>query len=248
MLARQAGFGQKRSLPLQSSFHTAEKDSIDTLLPTNSRNIVIIGASARGIESLQAMFSELRSDLNASFFIVLHIPAHLPSMLERILQAVTSMHMTFAHDRQLIMPNTVYVATPDRHLMVEGQHIRITRGSKECRVRPSIDMLFRSAALAFGPRAIGIILTGNLDDGTAGLWQIKDRKGLALVQDPKQTMYRSMPDSAIEHVEVDCIGSIKTLVAEITRGIGSPLILSPEEPPWPKQLVGNFVAMEGNGM
>jgi two-component system chemotaxis response regulator CheB len=221
---------------------------MDTLLPTNSRNIVLIGASAGGVESLQSMFSELRSDLNASFFVVLHIPAHSPSKLEQILQAVTSMHVTFAHDRQLIMPNTVYVATPDRHLMVEGQYIRITRGPKECRVRPSIDVLFRSAALAFGPRAIGVILTGNLDDGTAGLWQVKDRKGLAFVQDPEEAMYRSMPDSAIEHVDVDCIGSIKTLAAEITKEIGSPLILSPEEQPRPGQLVENLIAMEGNGM
>jgi two-component system chemotaxis response regulator CheB len=221
---------------------------MDTLLPINRRNIVLIGASAGGVESLQSLFAELRSDLNASFFVVLHIPAHSPSMLERILQAVTSMHVTFAHDGQPIMPDTVYVSTPDRHLMVERQHIRITRGPKECRVRPSIDVLFRSAALAFGPRAIGVILTGNLDDGTAGLWQIKDRKGLAFVQDPEEAMYRSMPDSAIEHVDVDCIGSIKTLVAEITREIVSPLILSPEEQPRPGQLVENLIAMEGNGM
>ncbi|VXB62451.1 Protein-glutamate methylesterase [Massilia sp. 9I] len=158
------------------------------------------------------------------------------------------MHVTFADDRQEIMPDTIYVATPDRHLLVEGDRLRVTRGPKECRVRPAIDALFRSAALAFGPRAIGVILTGALDDGTAGLWQIKDRQGLAFVQSPEEAQHRSMPDSAIEHVNVDLVGTIQQLGAAIARETTreSPLPVLPA--PRMSQEVENDVALEESGM
>jgi len=221
---------------------------MSTLLNHNRRNIVVIGTSAGGVQALQALFAALPPDSSASYFVVLHIPAHSPSQLVHILQKVTSMHVTFACDRQLIMPNTVYVASPDRHLMVEGDRVRITRGPKECRARPAIDVLFRSAALAFGPRVIGVVLTGSLDDGTAGLWQIKDRKGLAFVQDPAEATHASMPENAIEHVDVDVLGTIEQLSAAIalesTRDIELPVL----EEPRVTQQVENAVALEGNGM
>jgi two-component system chemotaxis response regulator CheB len=219
-----------------------------TLLNHNRRNIVVIGTSAGGVHALQALFAALPPESSASYFVVLHIPAHSPSHLVHILQKVTSMHVTFACDRQLIMPNTVYVASPDRHLIVEGDCVRSTRGPKECRARPAIDVLFRSAAVAFGPRVIGVILTGSLDDGTAGLWQIKDRKGLAFVQDPAEAAHTSMPENAIEHVDVDVLGTIEQLSAAIalesTRDIELPVL----EEPRVTQQVENTVALEGNGM
>lgn len=133
-------------------------------------------------------------------------------------------------------------------MLVEQEKIRITRGPKECRSRPSINVLFRSASLAFGPRVIGVILTGLLDDGTAGLWQIKDRHGLAYVQDPEEAAHASMPDSAIEHVEVDAIGTIRQLVGLIMQKVAEEVSLPSTDQPSPTLLIENTVALEGNGM
>jgi two-component system chemotaxis response regulator CheB len=221
---------------------------MDMLQDGNRRNMVVVGTSAGGVEALQALFADLPPDTGASFFVVLHVPPHSPSQLARILQRVTSMHVTFADDYQTIMPDTVYVATPDRHLVIEADRVRVTRGPKECRVRPAIDVLFRSAALAFGPRVIGVILTGALDDGTAGLWQIKDREGLAFVQDPDKAQHRSMPDSAIEHIDVDFVGTIGQLSAAIARETTREAALPFLRAPRVSHKVENDVALEGNGM
>lgn len=146
------------------------------------------------------------------------------------------------------MPDTVYLAPRDRHLMIDCNCVRITRGPKECRARPAVDVLFRSAALAFGPRVIGVILTGALDDGTAGLWQIKDRNGLAFVQDPDEAQYSSMRTSTIEHVRVDCVGSIDTLVSQIVTALATEVPL-PEAPASSQRLaIETLIAFEGNGM
>jgi two-component system chemotaxis response regulator CheB len=219
-----------------------------SVLDTNRRNIVAIGTSAGGVEVLRLLFAGLPADASASFFVVQHLSPHFPSELDHMLQSATSMHVTFASDRQRIMPDTVYIAPPDRHLVVEGDHVRITRGPRECRARPAVDVLFRSAALAFGPRVIGVVLTGALDDGTAGLWQIKDRKGLAFVQDPEEAAFRSMPESAIEHVEVDCIGKVAALAAEISREIAQVVALACPGPPRLEEQVEHMIALEGNGL
>jgi two-component system chemotaxis response regulator CheB len=212
------------------------------------RNIVVIGSSAGGIEALIKLFSGLPRDSSASFLVTQHLSPHSASELDRILQKCTQMHVAFAQDRQLLMPDTVYLAPRDRHLMIEGNCVRITRGPKECRARPAVDVLFRSAALAFGPRVIGVVLTGALDDGTAGLWQIKDRNGLAFVQDPDEAQYSSMPTSAIEHVKVDCVGSIDRLVSEIAKALATEVPL-PEAPASSQRLaIETLIAFEGNGM
>ena len=221
---------------------------MDTIMDFGKRNIVVIGSSAGGIEALRALFSYLPSDSSASFFVTQHMAAHSPSALDQILQKQTGMHVAFAHDRQLLMPNTVYIAGPDRHLMIEGDRVRVTRGPKECRARPAVDVLFRSAAIAFGPRVIGVILSGALDDGTAGLWQIKDRHGLAFVQNPGEALYSSMPISAIEHVKVDCIGTIETLAVEIRRALMSDAPMPAVDEPSHRQQIENLVALEGNGV
>lgn len=221
---------------------------MDTIMDFGKRNIVVIGSSAGGIEALRALFSYLPSDSSASFFVTQHMAAHSPSALDQILQKQTGMHVAFAHDRQLLMPNTVYIAGPDRHLMIEGDRVRVTRGPKECRARPAVDVLFRSAAIAFGPRVIGVILSGALDDGTAGLWQIKDRHGLAFVQNPGEALYSSMPISAIEHVKVDCIGTIETLAVEIRRALMSDVPMPAVDEPSHRQQIENLVALEGNGV
>ena len=223
---------------------------MDALLNQERRNIVVIGASAGGVDVLRTLFARLPGDLSVSYFVVLHLSAQYPSQLNRILQAMTPMPVAFAADRQAIMPDSVYIAPPDRHLVLERECIRITRGPRECRSRPAADVLFRSAALAFGQRVIGVVLSGSLDDGTAGLWQIKDRKGLALVQDPEEAQHRSMPDSAIEHVDVDFVGTVDALAAKIAQASAEALPVLPQERQAPRQgaEIENAIARGEKGM
>ena len=166
-------------------------------------DIIVVGASAGGVEALGKLVSALPPDLPAAVFIVLHIPAQSPSLLPEILSRSGSLLATHPTDGEKIQPGHIYVAPPDLHLMVEQGRIRLTRGPKENRHRPAIDVLFRSAALAYGSRVIGVILTGSLDDGTAGLLAIKRQNGMAVIQNPHEAMYPSMPQSAMAHVQVD---------------------------------------------
>ena len=174
-------------------------------LDVDVRNVVVIGASAGGVQALISLFENLPSHVPAAFLVVLHIPAYEPSVLHKILSRSTSMRVVAARDGERIQPGTVYVAVADRHLMLMHEGIRLTRGPKECRVRPAVDVLFRSAAASYGARVMGMILSGALDDGTAGLWAVKDRGGMTFVQDPSQAMLSSMPESAIQHVQIDLI-------------------------------------------
>jgi two-component system chemotaxis response regulator CheB len=121
------------------------------------------------------------------------------------------------------VPSQIYVAPPDRHLVVEPGRLRLTQGPKENRFRPAIDPLFRAAAYHYGPRVVGIILSGMLDDGTAGLWTVKDRGGLAVVQEPAEAPYASMPESALQHVVVDYRVGVVAMGALLTRLVAEPL-------------------------
>ena len=130
--------------------------------------------------------------------------------------------MRVAFDGQRLEAGHVYLAQPDRHLLVEPGRLRVTRGPREHRFRPAIDPLFRSAAQVFGPAAIGVILTGNLDDGTAGLWTIKKLGGIAIVQDPSDAVFPAMPTNALRHVEVDHVvpvSRIPPLLDELTSAV-----------------------------
>ncbi len=213
----------------------------------SSFKVVVVGASAGGVEALSGLFNALAIDLPAAFLVVLHIPAHAQSELDRILGRATTMPVTMPEDDALIEAGRIYVASPDRHLLVENGRIRVTRGPKECRVRPAIDVLFRSAATAYGDRVIGVVLSGTLDDGTAGLWAIKDGYGLALVQDPAEASFASMPQSAIDHVRVDLVGGVEALAMKINASFS-------EQPQRalasasPRHVVENLIAAEGNGL
>lgn len=166
-------------------------------------DIIVVGASAGGMEALQAVVTGLSPDLSAALFVVWHMPAHSYGVLPDVLGRVGPLPVAHARDDEPIERGRVYVAPPDRHLLLEPERIRLTRGPKENHFRPAIDPLFRSAAAAYGARVIGVVLTGLLNDGTAGLWAIKDRGGLAVVQEPDDALFSSMPMSALEHVEVD---------------------------------------------
>jgi two-component system chemotaxis response regulator CheB len=182
--------------------------------------IIVIGASAGGVPAISALVSRLPGDLDAAVFVVLHIPAHTPSHLASVLGRVATLPVQAAVDGDPLVASRIHVAVADRHLMVDHDRMRLTYGPREGRMRPAIDVLFRSAAAAFAPRVVGILLGGMLDDGTSGLWAIKDRGGCALVEDPAATPFPSMPESAIRHVAVDAVLPVERLADEAVRRIG----------------------------
>lgn len=167
------------------------------------RDIIVIGASAGGVEALRTIVAGLPGDLPASLFVVLHTSPQSPSVLADILDRSGPLPACYAEDGERIKPGRVYVAPTDRHLIVEPTRVRLTRGPKENHFRPAVDPLFRSAAQAYGPRVVGVILTGALNDGTSGLLAVKQLGGTAVVQEPREAPIASMPLSALEHVEVD---------------------------------------------
>jgi two-component system chemotaxis response regulator CheB len=168
------------------------------------KDIVVIGTSAGGIEALKVLAGGLPRDFGASVFVVLHTAPYGLGILPEILERAGNLPASNARDWERIEPGHIYVAPPDYHLLVErAGYMRITQGPKENRFRPAVDPLFRSAAYAFGPRVVGVVLTGWLDDGTAGLHALKERGGTAVVQHPEDALAPSMPLSALKHVEVD---------------------------------------------
>jgi two-component system, chemotaxis family, protein-glutamate methylesterase/glutaminase len=169
----------------------------------NGPNIFVIGASAGGVEALTKVIRTLPADFAGSLFLVLHLPPESPSILPQTLRRAGLLPAVHPRDGDRIEPGHIYAAPPDNHLLLEQGYMRVVRGPKENRHRPAIDPLFRSAARAYGTRVVGTLLTGALDDGTAGLMTIKQCGGLAIVQDPEEALYANMPRSALEHVSVN---------------------------------------------
>lgn len=174
------------------------------------------------------MVGEFPADVPATLFVVLHIPSDSPTLLPAILERKGNLPALSPRDQDEFRHGRIYVAPPDHHLLLEGPRVRVFRGPRENRHRPAIAPLFRSAAWSHGRRVIGVVLTGSLDDGTAGLWAVKSCGGIAVVQDPADASYPSMPLSAIRHVDVDhCLPlrDIPKLLVDLTA--------QPVEPgPW----------------
>ncbi|WP_375445966.1 chemotaxis protein CheB [uncultured Fibrella sp.] len=167
------------------------------------RDIVVIGASAGGIYALRELVAALPADFPASLFVVQHVSADSPSRLPEILNYAGKLKAIHPTDGESIQQGYIYIAPPDHHLLLEHDHVLVRNGPKENRFRPSIDTLFRSAAYRYGPRVIGVILTGALDDGTSGMWSVKRLGGVSVIQEPQEAMYPSMPENVRQHVEVD---------------------------------------------
>ncbi|AFZ34968.1 CheB methylesterase [Stanieria cyanosphaera PCC 7437] len=171
----------------------------------NNHHIITIGTSAGGIRALKTLVSQLPKDFPASIHIVQHLPSESRSNLPQILNKAGQLPVAFAKDGELIESGRIYLAPPDFHMTLEKNYIRVIRGPRENRVRPAVDPLFRSAAVTYKSYVTGVILTGMLDDGTAGLQAIKTCGGMAIVQDPDEAEFNSMPKSAIANVEVDWV-------------------------------------------
>ncbi len=194
------------------------------------RDIVVIGASSGGVTALLDLVKTLPADFPAAIFVVQHVGADAHSILPQLLSHVSALPAKHPQNGETIEPGVIYVALPDHHLLLEGNQVLVTRGPKENRFRPSIDALFRSAAYTYGPRVIGVVLTGFLDDGTSGLWSVQRLGGLAVVQDPRDAQAPSMPASALEYVTADYVVPLAELGPLLVRLTLEPAPAKPRTP------------------
>ncbi|MEH1872782.1 chemotaxis protein CheB [Nostoc sp.] len=195
------------------------------------QNIIVVGTSAGGVEALTYLVKNLPPDLNAVVIIVLHVSSHGTSVLPKILSRAANLPVSHAQNGEAIVHGRIYVAPPDYHLLVEQGYLRLTRGAKENRCRPAIDPLFRSAARTYGQRVIAVLLTGMLDDGTAGLMAVKMRGGVAIVQNPDDALFSDMPRNAIENVEdIDHIVPLSDIPSILVGLVNIPMEIEPENP------------------
>ena len=163
-----------------------------------TRDVVVVGASAGGVEALSQLVSHLPGDYSAGLAVVLHLPNAGPSVLPKILARVTPLDVVAAEDATELRPGRIHVAPAGTHLVFDGDRLRLEQGPRENGHRPAIDRLFRSAAASFGPRVAGVVLSGMLDDGVAGLASIRANGGLTIAQDPASAHFPGMPQAALD--------------------------------------------------
>lgn len=195
-----------------------------------------MGGSAGSIKALKLIVGSLPADLKAAIFIVVHTTARERNFLADVFSAAGRLPVIQAVEGQAIITGKIYVPPPDRHLIIANNHIHIPRGPKEGLHRPSINVTFRSAAAAYRTRVIGVLLSGLLDDGAGGLWEIVHQGGLAVVQDPEDAEFPSMPLSALADVPVNYsldAREIGPLLARLTEGgsvVNAPHVQPHEDP------------------
>jgi two-component system chemotaxis response regulator CheB len=195
-----------------------------------AQRIVVIGASAGGVEALSEIARGLPAGFAAPIFAVIHVPPNSRSMLPEILSRRGHLPAKHAEDRERYRAGVIYIAPPDRHMLIQRDTIRLVRSPRENRHRPAIDPLFRSAAAAHGAAVIGVVLTGSLDDGTAGLLAIKEQGGIAIVQDPADAIHSSMPQSALENVDVDFKLPVREISRKLVDVVRQKIPASPRQP------------------
>ena len=214
--------------------------------PPPTRDIVVLGASAGGVNALLALCGLLPAHFPAALLIVLHV-GNNPSVLPMLLSSRGHHRAVHGEDGLAIEAGTIYVAPPDQHMLVEDGVIRLSRGAKEHHTRPAVDPLFRSAALAYGGRVIGVVLTGRLDDGTAGLQAIKDCGGLAVVQDPADAEYPAMPQSALQSVEIDRCVPLASMASTLMQLLEEPITRAAPDPQASRRLARETAVSDGKG-
>jgi two-component system chemotaxis response regulator CheB len=190
--------------------------------------LIVIGASAGGVEALRALAAGLPRDIAAPIGVVLHVGAQ--SLLPELLESAGNLPASHAENGERLRRGHIYVAPPGRHLLVHDGHWMLRRGPRENLARPAIDPLFRSAACSFGGGTIGVVLSGALNDGTAGLGAIKRCGGTAIVQDPDEALVPEMPLSALRHTAVDACLPLASIAGELARLAAEPPAPTPDIP------------------
>jgi two-component system chemotaxis response regulator CheB len=197
-----------------------------------THDIIVIGASMGGIGALRSIAAGLPKDLPAAVFIVQHQDSRSPGLLAQILDGAGPLRASTATDGEAIRFGEMRLPPPDHHLILDDGRMRVTLAPKVNRHRPAIDPLFRSAAAIYGGRVIGVVLTGNFDDGSAGLWAVKKAGGIAVVQDPADARFPEMPRNALKTVDVDhCVplAAIPRLLADLAARPAGPSRRLPDE-------------------
>ena len=186
-------------------------------MPESGCSIVVVGASAGGVEALQRFARALPADFSAPILVVLHASPTGRSYLPEILTRAGALPAMHAHDGERLEPGHIYIAPPDTHLVVTDSVMKLSAGPRENGHRPAIDPLFRTAAAEYDSHVAGVILSGTLDDGTAGLHSVKEAGGATLVQNPSDALYRDMPKNAIAYVRPDYVQSVEEIVDTLVR-------------------------------
>lgn len=193
--------------------------------------VIVVGSSQGGIQALVQLVGDLPACFAAPILIVQHVAAESPGYLPQILSRAGLLPAKFPKDGDELEPGVIYIAPPNRHMLLEANRIRLSHGPKENRVRPAVDPLFRSAALSFGARVVGVVLTGQLDDGTAGLLAIKDGGGTTVVQEPDDAVAPSMPRSALRRVAIDHRRPLATMGSLLAELAADPQPAAPSQLP-----------------
>ncbi|GJL58276.1 MAG: protein-glutamate methylesterase [Nitrospirales bacterium] len=193
------------------------------MIQSSHPDIIVIGASAGGITALKKLVSSLPQELQASIFVVLHLGSYSASTLDSILSAAGSVPATFAKNGEFISHGRMYIAPPDFHLLIDKDVMVLSKGPNENLWRPSIDTLFRSAAVSYGVRVVGIILSGYLDDGVAGLLAIQRCRGMIMVQDLAEALFPDLPNNVLGHMHVDFCLPVADLASQLIHQVKSRL-------------------------
>lgn len=200
------------------------------------RDILVLGASVGGVEALSQVVRGLPQNYPGVVLVVLHIPPDHQSFLPAILERAGRLPAASASDGEELRPGRIYVAPPDHHLLVKNGTMAVVRGPRENRHRPAIDPLFRSAAKAYGPRVVGVILSGSLDDGTAGLIAVKVRGGVAIVQEPSEAFSAQMPRNVMRYLEVDHVLPVAE-IGPLAASLACEEVSMDEAPPPSEEMV-----------
>jgi two-component system chemotaxis response regulator CheB len=209
------------------------------------RDVVAIGASAGGVETLRSLVGSLPADFPAAVLVTMHLAAESPSALPQILDRAGPLSAVPASHGAKLTPGTIHVAPPDQHLLTEDGALVLSRGPTENGHRPAVNATFRSVAVTSGAKAVGVILSGSLDDGALGLRAIVDRGGAAVVQDPEEALYRGMPENALARVDTAHVHTADLLGKALDELVRRPVDDVPVEPPSATLLLDDRIARDG---